>query len=167
MNGPAQEWPAPPVQTLSPWSSLVGMFCGQRHWSGHGGVGCLRKHVCAKWDQGESHDVNVLPKHRGERSSLWLGGGRLHRIGNISAEFWRVCRNLPDEKKKNTVSPDGGLPVMKHVACVRNWELARSVRLETWSGARPRRCIYWDKEKRLSSFSTGASSSPNRVSDKC
>lgn len=50
---------------------------------------------------GENHDVYVLPKPREKQTSVWIIGGKLHRIGDISAKFWRVGRNLPEEKRKS------------------------------------------------------------------
>lgn len=48
----------------------------------------------------------VLTKHREEQSSVGIVGENLHRIGDISAEFGRVGRNLPGrEEEENQVAP--------------------------------------------------------------
>lgn len=48
----------------------------------------------------------VLTKHREEQSSVGIVGENLHRIGDVSAEFGRVGRNLPGrEEEENQVAP--------------------------------------------------------------
>lgn len=59
-------------------------------------------------------------------------------------------------RRRRPGSPDPGLPMMRYEECAMNRELARSVRLETWTGTRLKNCIYRGKEKRLQSLSTEA-----------